>query len=149
MEMNMEKIKAMRIIKKPSSVQIVIDQTQLEKVEYFNYLGSIITHNARRRPTHKIKSRIAMAKIAFNRKQNFSTSKLDLNLRKELLELLDLQQEIVQCQNLDTSGSRSEIPRKVLKCGAGEGCSRSVRNDEVLQGHRGDKYHTYKRKKAG
>jgi hypothetical protein len=41
------KKQAMRISRQPSSVQIVIDQKQLENVEYFNYLGSMITNNAR------------------------------------------------------------------------------------------------------
>ena len=34
--------------------------------------------------TCEIKSRIAMAKTAFNKKKNLFTSKLDLNLRKKL-----------------------------------------------------------------
>jgi uncharacterized protein (DUF488 family) len=34
--------------------------------------------------THEIKSRIVMAKSAFNRKKTHFTSKLDLNLRKKL-----------------------------------------------------------------
>jgi hypothetical protein len=51
-------------------------------VEYLNYLGSIITSDAR--CTREIKSRIAMAKAAFNKKKNFFTSKLELNLRKKL-----------------------------------------------------------------
>jgi hypothetical protein len=34
----------------------------------------------------KIKSRIAMAKAAFNNKKNLFTSKLDLNLRKKLVK---------------------------------------------------------------
>ena len=36
------------------------------------------------RCTCEIKSRIAMAKAAFNKKKNLFTSKLDLNLRKKL-----------------------------------------------------------------
>jgi hypothetical protein len=44
-------------------------------VEYFNYLGSVITSDAR--CTREIKSRIAMAKAAFNKKILF-ISKLDL-----------------------------------------------------------------------
>ena len=35
--------------------------------------------------TCEIKSRIAMAKAAFNKKKNLFTSKLDLNLRKRLV----------------------------------------------------------------
>jgi hypothetical protein len=62
----------------------MIDQKQLENVEYFKYLGSMITNDAR--CTREIKYRIAMAKAAFNKKKNLFTSKLDLNLRKKLVK---------------------------------------------------------------
>ena len=52
------------------------DQKQLENVEYFNYLGTTVRNNAR--CTRDIKSRIAMAKAAINRKKKtLFTSKLD------------------------------------------------------------------------
>jgi len=41
MESNVEKTKVMRISKQPLPVKIIIDQKQLENVEYFKYLGSI------------------------------------------------------------------------------------------------------------
>jgi hypothetical protein len=42
MEMNLEKkTKVMRISRQPSQIKIMIDQKQLENVEYFNYLGSM------------------------------------------------------------------------------------------------------------
>jgi hypothetical protein len=63
-------------------MKIMTDQKQLENVEYFNYLGSLVTNYAR--CTSEIKSRIAMAKAAFNKKKNLFTSKLDLNLSKKL-----------------------------------------------------------------
>jgi hypothetical protein len=44
----------------------------------------MITSDAR--CTREIKSRIAMAKPAFNKKKNIYTSKLDLNLRKKLVK---------------------------------------------------------------
>jgi hypothetical protein len=47
MEMNVEKTKVMRISGQPSPIKIMIDQKQLENVEYFNYLGSMITNDAR------------------------------------------------------------------------------------------------------
>jgi hypothetical protein len=55
-------------------------------VEYLNYLDSITTNDAR--CTCEVKSRTAMAKAAFNRKKKKTlfTSKLDLNLRKELVK---------------------------------------------------------------
>jgi hypothetical protein len=50
-------------------------------VEYFNYLGSMITSDAI--STREIESRFAMAKAAFNKNTLF-TCKLDLNLRDKL-----------------------------------------------------------------
>ena len=49
----------------------------------FKYLGSMLTEDGR--CTCEIKSRIAMAKAAFNEKKLF-TNKLDLNLRKKLVK---------------------------------------------------------------
>jgi hypothetical protein len=56
------------------------NQNQLENVEYFNSLGSIIINEAR--GTREIQSRIVMAKAAFNKKALF-TSKLDLYLKNK------------------------------------------------------------------
>jgi len=53
-------------------------------VEYLTSLDSSIINNTR--CTREIKSRIVMAKSAFNKKNNLFTSKLDLDLRKKLLE---------------------------------------------------------------
>ena len=47
----------------------MIDQNQLENVESFKYLGSILTNDGR--CTCEIKSRIAMARAAFNRRRLF------------------------------------------------------------------------------
>jgi hypothetical protein len=82
--MNVEKTKVMRISRQPYPIKFMIDQKQLENVEHFNYLGSVITNDAR--CTREIKSRIAMAKATFNKKKNLFTSKLDLNLRKKLVK---------------------------------------------------------------
>jgi hypothetical protein len=47
-------------------MKIMIDQKQLENVEYCNYLGSMITNDAR--CTREIEYRIVLAKAAFNKK---------------------------------------------------------------------------------
>ena len=62
----------------------MIDQKQLENVECFQYLGSLLTNDGR--CTGEIKSRIAMEKAAFSKKKTLFTSKLDLNLRKRLIK---------------------------------------------------------------
>jgi hypothetical protein len=84
MEVNVEKTKVMRISRQPSSVTKMIDQKQLENVEYFKYLGSMLTNDGR--CTCEIKSSIAMAKAAFKKKKTIFTSKLDLHLRKKLVK---------------------------------------------------------------
>jgi hypothetical protein len=53
----------MRISRQPFPVKITIDQKQLENVESFKYLGSILTNDER--CTCEIKCRIALAKAAF------------------------------------------------------------------------------------
>jgi len=73
----------MRISRQPSPITITIDQKQLENVKCFKYLGSMLTEDGR--CTCEIKSRIAMAKAAFNKKKNLLIRKLDLNLRKRLV----------------------------------------------------------------
>jgi len=76
MEMNVEKTKVMRISRQTFPVQIMIDQKHLQNVEYLNYLCNVITHEVRF--TRKMKSRIVMAKAAFNKKKNLFTNKEDL-----------------------------------------------------------------------
>jgi len=53
-------------------------------VEYFKYLGSILTSD--RRCTCEIKCTIAMAKAEFNKKRTPFTSTLDLELTKKLVK---------------------------------------------------------------
>jgi hypothetical protein len=83
MEMNVEKTKLMRISRQQLPVKIMIDEKQLENMESFKYLGSILTNDERY--TCEIKCRISMAKAAFNKK-NLFTSTLDLGLRKKLVK---------------------------------------------------------------
>jgi hypothetical protein len=64
-----DKTKEMGISRQTSPLQIVIDQKQLENVEYFNCLGSTITNDVK--CTRVIKSRTAMAKAVFNKKKTF------------------------------------------------------------------------------
>ena len=80
---NVEKTKVIKLSRQPSPITITIDQKQLENVKCFKYLGSMLTEDGR--CTCEIKSRIAMAKAAFNKKKNHFTSNLDLNLRKRLV----------------------------------------------------------------
>ena len=62
----------------------MIHQKQLENVESFKYLVSILTNDGR--CTCEIKSRIAVAKAAFNNKRALFTNTWDLKLRKKLVK---------------------------------------------------------------
>ena len=117
----------MRISSQPFPVQTTTDQTQLKNVEYFKYLGSIVTHNTR--CTRKVKSRTAKAKAAFNKKKNLFTSKLDLNLRKKLVKCYIWSTAVYGAETWTLRKSESGIPgkfRKVVLEKDGEGRSRSV-----------------------
>jgi hypothetical protein len=48
----------------------MIDRKQLGNVEHFNYLGSVITNDAK--CIREIKSRIGLAKAAFSRKKSLT-----------------------------------------------------------------------------
>jgi len=77
MEINVQIIKLMAVSRQPFPVSIFIEQKQTEYVEYFNYLGSLVTHGAR--CVSEIKSRVMKAKQDSARRRIF-TRKLDLNL---------------------------------------------------------------------
>ena len=62
----------------PSPVQIMIESKQLDSVEYFSCLGSMMTNNAR--CARGIEYRSATEKAAFNKKKTFFTRKLELIL---------------------------------------------------------------------
>jgi hypothetical protein len=74
MEMNVENSKAIRILRQSSAVQI-----KLENVKQINYMGSVITNDAR--CTRDIKSRVAMAKPLLEKNNTLFTSKLKSKLR--------------------------------------------------------------------
>jgi hypothetical protein len=74
----------MRISRQPFPVKLMIEQKQLKNVEYFKYLCSMLTNDGR--CTCEIKSRIVMAKFAFNKKRALFTGKMDLELRTKLVK---------------------------------------------------------------
>ena len=102
----------MRISRQSSPVTVMIDHKQLENVECFKYLGSMLRNDGR--CTCEVKSRIAMAKAAFSKKKNLFTSTLDLNLRKKVVKCYIWNMALYGAGNFDASGSRSETPGKFL-----------------------------------
>ena len=75
-EISVGKTEVMRITRQPFPIQITRDQKQPENVEYFNYLGNKISNEI---CVREIKSRVAIATAAFNKKKTLVTSNLDLN----------------------------------------------------------------------
>ena len=96
----------------------MIDQKQLENMECFKYLGNVLTNDGR--CTCEIKSRIAMAKTAFNKEKTLFTNTMVLNLRKKLVKCYIWSMALYDAE---TGHFRQQIRNtcKVLKCGAGEG----------------------------
>ena len=84
----------MRISRQSSPVTIMIDQKQLENVECFKYLGSMLTIDGR--GTCEIKSRIAMAKAAFSKKKTFY-QQIGLKFEEETNKMLHLEHGFVWC----------------------------------------------------
>jgi len=62
----------------------MIELKQIENVEFFKYLGSILTNDGKY--TCEVKCRIAMAIDAFKNMMALFTSILDLQLRKKLVK---------------------------------------------------------------
>jgi hypothetical protein len=74
-----KKQKSNENLKATSQVEITVDQRQPENVEFFSYLGSMITNNARH--TRENKSKIV--KATFDKKKALFNHKLDSDLRKK------------------------------------------------------------------
>ena len=113
----------MRISRQQFPVKIMIDQKQLENVESFTYLGSILTSDGRY--NCEIKCRIAMAKAAFNKKKALFTGTLDLELMKKLVKCYIWSIALCGAETW-TLRAVDQKHLETLECGAGEGWRRSV-----------------------
>jgi len=83
-----------------------------------NYFGSMVTNDAR--CIREIKSRIAMAKAAFNKKKTLFISKMHLKCKEETSKVLHLENSFVRCRNLVTFRKVDQKFLKISKCGVGE-----------------------------
>jgi len=81
--MGMRKPKVMRISRQPSPLWIMIDDKQLQNMEYFNCLDSTIRNGAS-----------------------------EIKCKAENSKVLHFEHSLVRCWKLDTLESRSEIPGK-------------------------------------
>jgi hypothetical protein len=139
MMMNVEKTELMGISRQPAPLQMIIDHSQLHNVEYFNYLGSMISNAAR--CTCDIWTSTAMLKQELSLHQQTG-----LKFKEGTNKVLHLQHNSVLYWNLDTSDNRSEIPQKGLKCGAGEGWRSAGPIVWEKRQSQGDKCPTYNKK---
>jgi hypothetical protein len=88
MEMTSEKATLMRIWGKPSQIQIMMDKKYPKILECYKYFRSMITNDARR--ACGIKSRIVLAKTAFNKKMYFFQLKIGITFKTETSKALIL-----------------------------------------------------------
>ena len=89
MEMNIDKSQVMRVSRSNESLQIKVNNRELKEVDYFKYLGSVLTRDGC--CARKINRRIAIAKHAFDRKISLLTSKLNIKLNKKIGYVLCLE----------------------------------------------------------
>src|SRR6218665_969827 len=84
MKVNIKKTKVMKLSRKGEGViNITIDGEILEQVERFRYLGALITSDGRCET--EIKTRIDMAKNAFNQRMELLSTNLNKDIKKRLI----------------------------------------------------------------
>ena len=89
MKINVKKTKVMRVCRNGSkregsnSINILIEGQLVEQVNQFRYLGSLISDDGT--CTAEIKSRIAMAKNAFNKRRELFSKRLSKELKKRVI----------------------------------------------------------------
>jgi hypothetical protein len=91
----LKKTKVMKISRAPSPLHSIIDQKQEENVEYFQYLGSMITKDAR--CTREIKSWIVKSKSSIQPEEDSLHQQIGLIFKEENSEVLHLEHSIIWC----------------------------------------------------
>jgi hypothetical protein len=87
MKINIKKTKVMKISRaeEPTTVEITINEEELEQVDKFCYLGSVVTKDAK---CHTEIRRISMGKDAFYKRKELLRGKLNRNLKKRMIKTL-------------------------------------------------------------
>ena len=83
----------------------MIDQKQLENVEYFKYLGSMLTNDGR--CIVKLNPGLPWQKLNLTRRGIFYYY-IGLKIEEETSKMLHLEHSLIWCSNLDASSSKSE-----------------------------------------
>src|SRR5688572_11144274 len=85
-KINVQKTKTMVMCKDRGVVNITIDRQRVEQVESFKYLGAIISEDGR--SLSGVKTRIALAKDAFNKRKELLSKGLSRTLKTRLVKVL-------------------------------------------------------------
>src|SRR6476661_3097285 len=89
MKSNIKKTKAMVVSRNGGErVNITVDGQSVQQVSKFRYLGSLISEDGRY--LDNVKTRIGMAKDAFNKRKELLTTSIRVHLRKRLFGTLML-----------------------------------------------------------
>src|SRR6476469_436217 len=87
MKINIKKTKAMAVSRNGGErVNTIVEGQSVEQVSKFRYLGSSVSKDGR--CLDDVKTRIGMAKDAFNKRKELLTRRIRLNLRKRLVKTL-------------------------------------------------------------
>jgi len=87
MKVNMKKTKVMKVLRKgEGEINITIDEETLEQIDRFRYLGALITSDGRCET--EIKTRIGMAKNAFNQRKEFLSKSLNKDRKKRIVKAI-------------------------------------------------------------
>jgi len=85
MKVDIKKTKVMKVSRKGEGVRnITIDGEILEQVERFRYLGALITSDGRCET--EIKTRVGMAKNAFNQWKELLSKNLNKDIKKRIIK---------------------------------------------------------------
>ena len=87
MKINIKKTKAMVVLRNGGErVNITVEGQSFEQVSKFRYLGSLISEYGR--CLDDVKTRIGLAKDAFNKRKELLTRSIRVDLRKRLVKTL-------------------------------------------------------------
>ena len=75
----------MRVCRSNESLQIKVNNIELKEVDNFKYIGSVLTRDGYGYCTREIKTRVVIAKEAFNRKISLFTCKLNIEFKNKLV----------------------------------------------------------------
>src|SRR6218665_1132294 len=104
-------------------INITIDGETLEQVDRFRYLGDFITSDGRCET--EIKTRIGMAKNAFNQRKELLSKSLNKDIKKRIIKAIVWSVALYAAETWK-SGKKISEDWRLLRCGCGGGWKRSA-----------------------